>query len=316
MASIHAAFRPFRNLPASSRAPWGRATLSKAARFKCILLTCAAAGEGGAGGAGSPGGEDDAITRAALAEAVELARRAQALAQQQARAELEQSWLAGGASGGLGGGDQESRPEALVSFLEEQGLTARQAEQALAVLAPQQAPETSGKGGDSGGGAQRRRPLTRAELEAKWLALGRVLAGANLAAMVRISQLAGARLACICASEIVKPPSAGQDGGEPAEQMLSVSRAPRAGCLRAAPAAGRQRRARAVAGGAGGGVPQRRRGRHGAAAPGAAAAGGGRGACSARVCKCSGPHERAAPAHACRMHVLAPSCLKHEPRGL
>ncbi|KIY97812.1 hypothetical protein MNEG_10152, partial [Monoraphidium neglectum] len=126
---------------------------------------------------------EDAFVTAALSEAVELARHAQRLAQQQARAELQQGWIAGGAADAEAGTCADERPEALLSFLQEQGLSSRQAEQVLSALMPGPLDCSD----TSGGAGKAQRPqgrLSRGRLEAQWASLQRVLAGGDVVAMV------------------------------------------------------------------------------------------------------------------------------------
>ena len=99
----------------------------------------------------------------------------QDLAEQQARAELTQGWLADTGSAPGGGADAPAPPEAAAAFLLEQGLN--RAARLAGVLA---GPEGRGGGSGSGGGA-----LSLAQLQAKWMGLQRVLPGADLGDMVR-----------------------------------------------------------------------------------------------------------------------------------
>jgi hypothetical protein len=134
---------------------------------------------------------EDAFVTAALSEAVELAQHAQRLAQQQARAELQQGWIAGGAADAEAGTCADERPEDLLSFLQEQGLSSRQAEQVLSALMPGPL-----DGSDTSGGAGKaQRPqgrLSRGRLEAQWASLQRVLAGGDVVAMVSCAHAAAA----------------------------------------------------------------------------------------------------------------------------
>ncbi|KAI8470030.1 MAG: hypothetical protein J3K34DRAFT_267661 [Monoraphidium minutum] len=194
--------------------------------------SCCRAARGGdagdAGGAPPPGasGGDpgaaagdagDALLARALDEAVNLAKRAQALAQDQARAELQQGWLAAGGGGGSDGESaQGGRPEPLLAFLEEQGLSRRQAEAVLAALPPAAGgaasagprPGSGAAGGAGGGASSEPAALSRAQLEARWHLLQRVLAGADVPAMVaseptllaaRPNALVGALVALVAA---------------------------------------------------------------------------------------------------------------------
>ncbi|GBF96572.1 hypothetical protein Rsub_09155 [Raphidocelis subcapitata] len=124
----------------------------------------------------SGGGFDDDVTAAALEEAVRLVRAAQALAAQQVRAELLQSRLADSADGP----DAAASAAAAAAFLAEQGLSARDAGAAIEALS---SGGDEGGGGGGGGGAGGS-PPSRAWLEAKFLSLGRLLPGADLASMV------------------------------------------------------------------------------------------------------------------------------------
>lgn len=139
------------------------------------------------GGDGSDSDSDplgDAFTRRALAEATELACRAQQQALDQARAEMLQqqtAWLAeqGGADG-EGSGSDAGAPvlnnkgdamseAALAAFFKEQGLSRYK----VVWLAPK---------------VEQFR-YSRTQLESKWLALQRVLPGCDLAPMVRCGLL-------------------------------------------------------------------------------------------------------------------------------
>ncbi|KAI8469466.1 MAG: hypothetical protein J3K34DRAFT_279960 [Monoraphidium minutum] len=144
---------------------------------------------GGAAGAGGSSGEDDALFDRALREAVEIHRRAQELAEQQARSELMQGWAAdgGGADrggGGPGGGGSPepapAAPAAVAAFFEEQGLGRAAAERLAARLLEAGAgpPGAATTGGGGGGG------VTLERLQAKWLALQRVLPDGDLGDLV------------------------------------------------------------------------------------------------------------------------------------